>query len=58
MPITGLEDLSMDIFYDGVRTKEENNCVSLRSIALSLNRIAESLYNYNGQSIADVLEKK
>ena len=58
MYIRGLEDEATEIFFDGARTKEENNSVSLRSIALSLNRIADALYNYNCQSIADVLEKK
>jgi hypothetical protein len=43
MHIPGLEDLSVDVFFDGTRTKEENNCVSLRSIACSLNRIADAL---------------
>jgi hypothetical protein len=56
MAIKGLEYEATEIFFDG--TKEENNSVSLRSIALSLNRIADALHNYNGQSIADVLEKK
>ena len=58
MAIKGLEYEATEIFFDGTRTKEENNSVSLRSIALSLNRIADALHNYNGQSIADVLEKK
>jgi hypothetical protein len=43
MAIKGLEYEATELFFDGVRTIDENNCVSLRSIALSLNRIADSM---------------
>ena len=43
MAIKGLEYEATEIFFDGVRAIDENNCVSLRSIALSLKRIADSM---------------
>jgi len=59
MAIKGLEYEATELFFDGVRTVDENNCVSLRSIALSLNRIADALHHEaSGIGIATVLGDK
>ena len=59
MGIEKLEPLATDVFHDGVRDNDENNCASLRSIAISLNRIADALYEYKvGPSITNVLANK
>ena len=43
MAIESLESLAPDVFYDGLRDNDENNCASLRSIAISLRRIADCM---------------
>ena len=59
MAIESLESLAPDVFYDGLRDKDENNCASLRSIAISLRRIADALHhNAKGIGIATVFGDK
>ncbi len=59
MPIRGLEYEATEFLIDGPRTEEEDNCVSLRSIAISLKRIADALHhNAKGIGIATVLGDK
>ena len=59
MAIESLESLAPDVFYDGLRDNDENNCVSLRFIAISLRRIADALHhNAKGIGIATVLGDK